>query len=294
MSVFRDNILGLKKVSLILGFFDGIHAGHVNVIKSGVDFAKKNGEKSVLLTFFNSPSEYFGKKFDYIYPRKISYELISELGVDYIIEKDFSSLANINASDYLESLIKDFEPISISTGFNHTFGQNKKGNPLLLEEYSAKYGYKYFCVSSCLVDSEVASSTRIKELLLKGEIERANKILLKPFKLESEVIHGAKLGRQIGFPTANMKYPEKVVKIPYGVYLVKVDGKTAILNWGKKPSVGDFQEVLEVHIPNFNQDLYGQILRIELIKKIRDELKFSSIEELKNQIAKDVEECLKL
>ena len=102
------------------------------------------------------------------------------------------------------------------------------------------------------------------------------------------------LGRKLGFPTANMLYPDNIVKIPYGVYGVKVMGKSAVLNWGIKPTVNGKSEILEVHIPNYEADLYDLLLEVEIIKKIRDEKKFANLEELKHQIKKDVEECLKL
>ena len=294
MDIFRGNYQGLKDISIILGFFDGIHAGHKEVIKSGVGYAKSNGSKTAVITFSKSPSEHFGKNVNYIYPRKISYELMSELGVDYIIEKDFSALAQIGAEEYLKCLINDYRPISISTGFNHTFGFNKKGTPQYLEGQASVYGYKYFCVNSCKFDNQIVSSSLIKEFLAKGEIERANKFLTQPFKIESKVEEGLKLGKKIGFPTANMKYPEGIIKIPYGVYYVTYNNRPAILNWGKKPSIGEFDEGLELHVFNFDENLYEKTIQIEILKKIRDEQKFDSIDDLKSQIAKDIEVCLKL
>jgi riboflavin kinase/FMN adenylyltransferase len=106
------------------------------------------------------------------------------------------------------------------------------------------------------------------------------------------VIEGAKLGRKLGFPTANMKYPEEIVKIPYGVYKIKVFDKLAIMNWGIKPTIGA-EEAIEIHIPNFEEDLYGKAITFEIISKIRDEKKFNNLEDLKEQIKKDIELCLK-
>ena len=294
MEIIRNNLLNLKNIALILGFFDGVHAGHREVIKSAVSYAKTNSAKTALLTFKNSPAEYFKKPFNYIFPREYSYKLLSELGVDYIIEKDFEDLVNISAHEFLESLIKTYSPISISTGFNHTFGKNRQGNPNFLENFQENYNYKYFCAPEFKMENITVSSTNIKSFLSEGKIKEAYKFLTNNFSIKSKVISGDKIGRTIGFPTANLKYPNQIVKIPYGVYFAKVFDKPAVLNWGVKPTFDGKNEVLEVHILGFEGDLYGQELNVEIIDKIRDEKKFKSVDELKKQIKKDIEKCLKL
>ena len=280
---------GAKGVTLVLGFFDGIHKGHRAVIHSGV----KEGYKTVVLTFKASPSEYFSKPVKYIYPRKHSYEILESLGVDYLEEDDFANLVNIKAEDYLNLIVEKYSPKCIVTGFNHTFGLNKEGNNSLIKKYESKYGYKYISCPPCEDLGKVISSTYIKELLEKGNIEKANKLLVQPFEITSTVIKGMQLGRKLGYPTANMDYPDTIVKIPYGVYKVEALGKPAILNWGVKPTLDGKKEGLEVHIINFDGDLYGQNLSIKILKKIRDERKFDNLEDLKIQIKKDTEECLK-
>ena len=136
------------------------------------------------------------------------------------------------------------------------------------------------------------SSTQIKEFLALGQIEEANKFLTRNFSIESTVIEGNKIGRTLGFPTANMEYPKQITNIPYGVYKIKTLERIAIMNWGIKPTIGS-EELIEIHIPNFDADLYNKDLKIEILSKIRNEIKFSSIEDLKLQIEKDVQECLK-
>lgn len=285
--------MGAKPIVLILGFFDGIHRGHRQVVKTAVDYANKKNAKTILLTFKNSPSEFFSKNFDYIFNREHSYQLLKSLGIDEIKDVEFEKLANITAIDYLESLIRTYTPIAIVTGFNYSFGTNRIGTPKMLEVYQQKLNYKYFCVQECVSENKTISSTLIKEFLRNGNIESANKLLESNFIIKSHVIHGEKLGRTIGFPTANLDYPAKIVKIPHGVYIVETLGQKAVLNWGNKPTVDGKKEVLEVHIPNFNENLYGKDLEIQIVKKLRDEKKFDSIEELKIQIKKDVEDCLK-
>ncbi len=283
----------LSNSVLILGFFDGIHLGHRNVLESAISYAKRNILETVLLTFTNSPAEYFKNNTEYIYPRNYNFQIIKKLGINYIIENDFSKLVNISAEDYLNQITEKYRPKAIFTGFNYTFGKNRQGTPQFLDLKKNEYGYEYFCINPVKSKEDIVSSTLIKSLLQNGETEMANIMLCEPFTIESSVIKGNQIGRTIGFPTANMIYPDKIVKIPYGVYKVKVLNSTGVLNWGIKPTLNGNSPILEVHIPNFNGDLYGKRLKIQILNKIRDEKKFDSLEELKIQITKDTEECLK-
>ena len=273
------------KNGLILGFFDGVHAGHQAVIKSAVDYS----ENPVLVTLKN-----FHKSDELIMTRKSSYEKAKKLGITKIVEFDFFEVANLSAIEFLKLLNDKFSPISISSGFNYTFGKNKSGNVNLLEEYQEKFGYKYFCVPPLKLDNTIVSSSLIKTLLSKGDVEKANKLLGSNFALNGIVKLGAQLGREIGFPTANIDYPEEIIKLPYGVYSVKLDDKIGVMNWGVKPTVNNtLKPILETHIVEFSEDLYGKNLNIEVLRRIREEKKFNNLDELKEQIKKDIEECLK-
>ena len=284
MEILNENSIMPQNVSLILGFFDGLHLGHQNVIETCPN------KKRVLVTFSSSPAEYFGKNFEYIYSRNYNYKLAELFGVNFVYEQNFENLAQLSAEEYLDKLLDKFSPESITTGFNHTFGANRQGTSDFL--YKKEGLYKYFCTNPAKIGEEIVSSTKIKEFLRNGEIEKANKFLTRNFSIKSIVIEGAKLGRKLGFPTANMKYPKNIVKIPYGVYKVRVLGMPAIMNWGIKPTIGA-DELVEVHIPNYSGNLYGKDLRIEIVSKIRDEKKFNNLDLLKEQIEMDVMECLK-
>ena len=187
-------------------------------------------------------------------------------------------------------LINKFNPISITTGFNHTFGYNKTGNSDFL--IKNQENFEYINVSPIKINNTIVSSTFIKNLLTTGAIEKANQLLTRNFSIQSKVIEGKKIGRTIGFPTANMKYPNNIIKIPYGVYKVEVLDKIAVMNWGIKPTFNS-EEIIEVFIPSFEDNLYNRTLDIKILKKIRDEKKFNNLEELKAQISKDVAICLK-
>ena len=280
------------ETALILGFFDGVHLAHKAVVTSALGC-----KNSIVMTFKTSPAEYFGQSAEYILSRKNSIEKLKEMGVSEIVELDFEVIANQTAQEYLETLIDRYHPNIISTGFNHTFGKNKLGDCEFLKQNQEKYDYKYICIPPYKINGETVSSTLIRNYLIQGNIETANNLLDSNFILEGTVIKGLQLGRKLGFPTANIKYPEKIVKIPFGVYKCEVflDKRyDAILNWGIKPTINKTKEpILEAHILDFDGDLYGKDIKIEVLDKIRNEQKFDNLEELKEQIKKDVEICLK-
>ena len=281
------------KTGLILGFFDGVHAGHRAVIESAFEYS----DNVILVTFKESPAVYFGQKAEYIMSRQKSLEKIKSLGVHKIVQLDFSKIANMTAEQYLEYLIINYSPVSISTGFNHTFGFGKAGTPDFLYKNQNRYNYKYICVGPIVENNQTISSTLIRNLLVNGDIEKANKLLESKFTVMGNVISGKQIGRKIGFPTANLEYPANTVRIPYGVYksVVHYDNKElkAITNWGMKPTLNNtLKPVLETHIFNFSGDLYGKQIEIAIEKRIRGEIKFDSLDELKTQITKDVQLCL--
>ena len=270
---------------LILGFFDGVHLAHQEVIFSAVKFSSC----PILVTLKN-----FNKTKELILERSDSFTKIKSLGVKKIVELDFSLISSMQADDFLEFLKKEYNPISISTGFNYTFGKDRCGNSKTLEANQNKYGYKYFCIPPLKYKEDVISSTFIKQKLIAGDIHLADELLGSNFTIQGVVKKGAQIGRMIGFPTANIDYPECIVKIPYGVYYVKIGEKRGIMNWGMKPTVHNtLSPVSETHIFDFDGDLYGQELRIEILNRIRGEINFQNLEELKKQIKKDIEACLK-
>lgn len=284
-------------LSLALGFFDGVHIAHKEVILNAVDFARKNNGKSAVITFNNHPTELLGRNVEYINTLQERDDIIKSFGVDYVFSLDFDEkLLNTTCDEYLQILVEKFAPISITTGFNHTFGKSGCGNPEFLEQNQHKYGYKYFQIPPMLIDGEVVSSSLIRKKLLSGDVIGANKLLGREFFISGEVIKGNQIGTKIGFPTANISYPEKIVKLPFGVYSanVEIDGIThkAILNYGVKPTVnGSSTPVAEVHILEFNRDIYGEKIKIYVNHMIRGEKKFESLDALKNQIIKDIQAC---
>ncbi len=277
-------------LSLALGYFDGVHYGHRKVIDSAVNFARLNRKKSAVITFCDHPCCYFwGLSPKYILTRKEREKRIEATGIDFLYELDFESISGLTAGEYLRDvLVKYFTPVSISTGWNHNFGYKKTGNVKFLAANAKKYGYDYFELQPQKIDNEIISSTKIRNLLAEGNIEKANKMLVEKFSIEGCVVKGNQIGRTIGFRTANLIYPRELIEIPHGVYSVQTNYGKGIANFGTRPTVNGNRTLLEVHIIGFDKDIYGKTIRVEFNKMIRPEKKFASLEALKLQIQNDI------
>ena len=281
-----------KNLSIALGYFDGVHLGHRAVINSALNFAKENNLKSAVITFKDHPCCFFyGVCPKYILTREQRREKLASSGIDYLYELDFDEkLSSLSAQEYLENiLVKYFTPKSISTGFNHHFGAKKSGTPEFLRNNSKKYGYEYFEIPPQKIDNEIISSTAIRNYLQNGQIEKANKMLKDNFAITGIVVEGQKLGRKLGFKTANLIYPPELIELPFGVYETNTQYGKGITNFGIRPTVSSTQKpVAETHILNFAKDIYGEKINVEFVRMLRKEQKFNSVDELKQQIAKDI------
>lgn len=293
-SLFENNNL-----SLALGFFDGVHAAHRKILNTCMELAKKDGLKSAVITFKKSPGGYFNKEKNInIQTLNDRLELILKTGIDYAYVLDFEDFKNLTAKEYLNNvLVKYFSPKYIVTGFNHTFGQNRCGNSEFLRA-NENLGYKYIEIEKMRLDNTLVSSTNIKKFIQKGYIKEANTLLGYDFNVSGMVIKGMQLAGKLGYKTANINMPDNIVQPPYGVYfaLVDYDGKKykSVLNWGIKPTVNGKTPVLEVHILDFDKDIYGENIKIYFKSPIREEKKFNNLEELKAAITGDVECVLNL
>lgn len=292
-----NGLIELPNLSLALGFFDGLHQGHKVVIKNAVNYAKQNGVESGVILFKEHPMSYIMRNYvKQLITLEDKMSMMEAIGVDNIILLDFdNTIANLSAQDYLKDiLVKYFSPIAITTGFNHTFGANRLGNSEFLRSFQSKYKFRYFEIPPITCNNVVSSSSSIRNAIMCGNLDLANSLLGYNFFIKSKVIQGQKIGRKIDFPTANFAYPENIVEIPTGVYLVEVDieGETyrGIMNYGYRPTVDDDYNLhAEVHILDFSEDIYGKVIKVSFITKIRNEIKFKELSELKYQIIKDLE-----
>lgn len=291
-----NQLIPVHNLSLALGFFDGIHLGHSVVIKNAVEYAQEHKIKSGIILFDTHPKEFFtGNKVQNILTFDDKVAILNKLGVDYVFLLDFNEkIAQMTPSEYMEDIILHyFRPQAISTGFNHTFGKGGVGNSETLYQYAKDYNFKYFQIPPITSNDTTISSTAIRNAVENSDFELAKSLLGYHFFIKSPVIHGREIGRTINFPTANLIYPDNIVRPETGVYLTYVATNNkiyrGILNYGFRPTIdlNDIEAVPEVHLLDFSGNLYGHILKVSFVAKIREEQHFKSLMELKNQIAKD-------
>ena len=284
-----------ESCAVALGFFDGVHIAHQKIIKSAVSYAQKNSLSPVALSFDISPLEILApEKVKYLTTQKQKAALIEELGARAEFLPLSRKLLSMEPEDFISDiLIKEYHIKYVVCGYNYRFGKNGRGDTSMLQEFGRRYDFTVEICECEMLHGESVSSSRIRELISKGDIHGANELLGRSFFITGTVCEGKKLGRTLGFPTANVM-PDDLTAIPRnGVYktLVTIDKKsfTAITNTGVNPTVGGERLRCETYIPSFNADLYGQEMKIEFLDFIRPEKKFESIEKLKEQIEKDLE-----
>jgi riboflavin kinase / FMN adenylyltransferase len=280
---------------LALGMFDGVHLGHQKVILDAIKKAESMDALSAIVTFADHPQCVTAKT-----PTKLittledRLNLFEDLGVQAVVVLKFTEeLSRMAAVDYLKNvLVEALHPHYISIGYDHRFGAQKKGNIDLLQKYSEQYNYEVTVIPPVSIDGQVVSSSVIRKFISIGDIPQASKLLGRPFSIRGKVIKGEQRGRVLGFPTANLTIPDEIVSPASGVYsgMVEINDKSyfSVVNVGKRPTFGDIEEdLIEVHILNFDGDLYGQEIQVLFLKRLRDEKKFRSVEELKEQIRLD-------
>ena len=294
MQIF-DGLTYINNSSLALGFFDGLHLGHKVVLKNSIKIAKINNTQSTVIVFKEHPLNILtNQKIPLLLTLSEKLSMLEKIGIDNVVLLNFSKYSSLKAKDYLENvLIKYFSPIAITTGFNHSFGFNKEGSSEFLRFNSDKYNYKYFEVPPFVIKDNVVSCSVIRNRINLGDFIYANELLGYNFFIKGKVIHGEHIASNIGFPSANINYNDEKIKIPFGVYFVKVNLKAneynGILNYGFSPTYNNEQEIkTEVHILDFNDDIYGEEIKISFVTKIRDQIKFENSEKLKSQLLRDM------
>lgn len=307
MQVHRniEELPAFRNAVITIGTFDGVHMGHRQVIqKLKEEAAAINGE-AVIVTFHPHPrkivsSAILGIRLINTLEEKIS--LLKQIGVDHLVIVPFTeAFANQSAEDYIKDfLVANFKPHTIIIGYDHRFGRDRQGDYLLLEERSAIYNYSLKEIPKHILDNISISSTNIREDILHNRIETANKLLGYEFFFSGEVVHGDKLGRQLGYPTANLKIHNEEKILPgNGIYAVygELEGSQrykGMMSIGFRPTVDGKKRVIEVNLFDFNEQIYGRELRVYVKKYLREEVKFESLEKLVQQIDRDKEESLKI
>lgn len=268
---------------LVLGTFDGVHIGHRQLIKE----AKKTG-KRVVVCAFSTPFS----KAKVLTDALKKEEILKELGAEEVFIQDPETVKELSPEEYIKSLVEKFNPKFVVAGFNHRFGKNAQGNLMTLNFLGKKYGFSLITVPPVLNDGVLVSSSNIRSLLLHGEIEKANLLLDRFYSLKGAVVKGKQIGAEIGFPTANIKYSDNLLIPAPAVYatMVKLNNKLykGMTNIGFNETVSENNALtVETHILGFNEDIYNKEIEILFLKKIRDNKKFESLNELKNQLSDD-------
>lgn len=289
----------LKGAVIAIGNFDGVHIGHRELIKTACHRAKELGSPVGVVTFHPHPAIVLGKNANYQYIDSVEtkYAILEHLGIDFVYQIDFTlELAACEAEEFVKTYLADALQIQqLITGYNYRFGKARIGDSALLSKLSHKYSFKYSQVNQITMHNKHVSSSIIKHLLQTGRIHETKALLARAYQISGIVIEGKKIAKDIlGYATANIPVPvDKVLPI-YGVYLVKValEGGSShygIANIGCKPTVSEnATPIAEVHLFNFNQMIYGQQVRLELIEFMRPERKFSGLDALKSQINMDI------
>ncbi|MDO5713473.1 MAG: bifunctional riboflavin kinase/FAD synthetase [Tissierellia bacterium] len=281
---------------IALGNFDGLHKGHIALINKVVSAAKeKNMKSSVLIFSQHTKNVIFGGKQILLTSKNQKYELLEKSGIDIIYEMDFNlAVMEMKPLDFFHKLLcKNLNIKGIVVGYDYKFGYRAGGDTTLLKSLTDENNIWFSIVPPVLSNGESVSSTKIRNFIRDGYIQKANNYLGHPFTIRGEVIHGKKLGTKMGFPTANIKMEDNYVVPKFGVYDtdIIIDGKRyrAATSVGTNPTLEEVGIKIEAHILDFDKMIYGKTVDLEFLRFIREELTFSSIETLFEQIKKDRE-----
>lgn len=282
--------------AVTIGTFDGVHIGHKKIIERLILTAKENNLESVILTFFPHPRMVLQKDIGIklINTMAERSKILEQTGLDHLVVHPFSKeFSHLTAKQYVEQmLVKCLKSQKVIIGYDHRFGKGRTADIDDLMTYGEEFNFGVEEITKQEIEDVAVSSTKIRKALENGEIEKANAYLGYSFMLTGKIEKGKQLGRTLGFPTANMHISENYKIIPKnGVYIVtsKIEGKTyfGMMNIGTNPTVGGTKKTIETYFFDAEFSLYDKIIQVDLLKRIRDEKKFQSIEELKQAMSND-------
>lgn len=282
---------------LTIGNFDGVHIAHRRILSEAVSIARHNDGTAVAMTFWPHPAQFFapGHKLYYLADEQTKQQLIVQTGIDLLVIVPFDRrFSEIESGDFVRTvLLETIGAREIVVGFNFSFGKGKMGNARFLEKEAARAGSHAHIIGALEINGAgIVSSTRIRSLVRKGDVGAASELLGREYSVRGRVEHGAHRGAGLGFPTANVSPSNQIIPAK-GVYVAKVcigcKLHHAIVNVGVNPTFGKDTLRIEAHLIEFEGDLYGETIEVRFIDRIRNEKRFSSVEELTKQIGRDVE-----
>ena len=283
-----------------IGTFDGVHLGHQQILKQLIDTSRKSKLKSVLLTFFPHPRMVLQPDISMRLIQTIQEreKALQKTGLDYLVIHPFSTeFSRLSADDYVKQiLVEQLNVRKVVVGYDHRFGRNRTASLEDMYHYADIHEFEVIEINAEKIESTAVSSTKIRKAIDEGNIELANTYLGHSFTIEGMVIDGDKRGRELSYPTANIYLQNQHKIVPkQGVYLVKSKLKGRVvygmMNIGTKPTFDTTMPSIEVHFLDWNGDLYGQAVQVELLKWVREERKFNTVEKLQTQIQADEQYC---
>ena len=297
--MIRENLKdynSTKPSVITIGTFDGVHIGHKKIINQLTSISSKNNLISILLSFFPHPKIVLQNDNELKLINTIQEKegLLNSLNLDYLIIKEFTKeFSRLSALEFVRDiLVNKLNAKHIIIGYDHHFGRNRTANIEQLKEFGELYDFKVTEILAQDIDDIAISSTKIRKALINGEITLANKFLGYNFFFSGNVVHGNNIGKTISFPTANIKIDAPYKLVPKnGVYIVKttIDNQITfgMMNIGYNPTFNGKQKSIEIHFINFNKNIYDKTLTIEMILRIRNEIKFNTVDDLKKQLEQD-------
>lgn len=302
MKVYRSlqQLPVFNRAVLTIGTFDGVHLGHQQIIRQLLMEAQETGGESVLISFYPHPRKIVqpDRQIAELTTLDERIELLKRQGLDNLVVVPFNKeFSEQPAEEYIKRFLVDrFHPACIIIGYDHKFGNNRDGDYRLLEQMGEQYNYVVKEIPQQLINEVAISSTKIRNALSNGDVETANQLLGYPYFFQGNVIEGNKLGRKLGYPTANLQIqdPDKLVPAN-GVYAVEaqIEGETSMLkgmmNIGNRPTVDGTRRSIEVHLFDFDKDIYNRHLKVHVRFHLRNEVKFDGLEKLIEQLHKDKE-----
>ncbi len=297
-----EHLPHFNKAVVTIGTFDGVHTGHQKIISQLKSEAKRIGGETVIITFHPHPRKVVHqhkRQLQLITTIEERIELLSAQGIDHLIIVPFTQhFSELSPNEYVEQFLQEkCRPHTVIIGYDHKFGKERKGDYRLLEEYSSKGFFELKEIPQHVLNDSAVSSTLIRESLKEGEIEKVNTLLGYDFFFEGIVVAGNRRGRTIGFPTANLQVANEEKILPgNGVYAVnvKIEGRLfrGMMNIGIRPTVDGSTKTIEVNIFDFDEDIYGETIRVTVKRFLRKEQKFEGIDALKDQLEKDKQNAL--
>ena len=288
----------VPNINLTIGNFDGVHVAHQKIIHKLVEQSKKFKADSAILCFAPHPRQYFTNNYNdfNIINENLKINLFNQLKVNHYIALKFDSqLASLSAHDFIHNIIcKKLKTNYLTVGYDFKFGKNRQGDVDLLQKMSLKYGYKLSIVDQVINPNnlEIYSSSLIRTNIKMGNFEKVSLLLGRNWEIQGKVVYGDKRARKFNFPTANI-IPPNLIRPKKGVYIIQakydLNYFKGIANFGERPTVDGTKLLLEVHLFDFNQNIYGKDLTVEFLTFIRDEIKFSNFDQLTEQIQKDIQ-----